>query len=203
MAHDRSNEAEARASRMLRLARVFEDPLRMKVLGECTIRPMSPRSFREGFGGGSLAKIAQAFELLEQDGWLERARHGTGKEPPDEYGRLFGATEPPVVDDDAWAELPDSIKAVVSWRIFEGLTSRVKEAMQAGTISERADSHITWTPLELDRQGWKSMIARVNAVFESLSDEQEAASARMARSGEEPIPVTVALLTFESPRDVT
>ncbi len=33
----------------------------------------------------------------------------------------------------------------------------------------------------------------------SLDEEQEQARARMAESGEEPIPMTVALLAFESP----
>lgn len=38
-------------------------------------------------------------------------------------------------------------------------------------------------------------------MFHSLFEEQEAAKARMAKSGEEPIPMIVALTAFESPKN--
>jgi hypothetical protein len=56
-------------------------------------------------------------------------------------------------------------------------------------------------PLRLDLQGWKSVIAKVDALFHWLYQEQEEANLRMAESGEEPIPMTVALAAFESPKD--
>ena len=96
-------------------------------------------------------------------------------------------------------QLPDSTKALVVARILETFAARTKEAMKAGTIWARNDAHLTWSPLGLDRQGWDNIIAKVNAVFLSFEEEQPQARARMAESGEEPIPMTVALLAFESP----
>jgi hypothetical protein len=44
-------------------------------------------------------------------------------------------------------------------------------------------------------------VARIDALFYFLSQEQEEANLRMAESGEEPTPMTVALAAFESPKD--
>ena len=52
--------------------------------------------------------------------------------------------------------------------------------------------------LLLDRQGWDNAVARVDALFHWFFEEQEEANLRMAESGEEPIPMTVALAAFES-----
>jgi hypothetical protein len=183
---------------MLRLSKVFYRPIRVRILGECSIDAMSPRSFRSEFGGPSLAEIAQDFEVLEQFGWLAEVPAKPG-ESLEKLDRLYTTTEPPILDSD-WSAISDSAKALVTWRIVETLSGRVKEAMAAGTIIERPDSHVTWTPLSLDQQGWDRVIARVDALFYFLFEEQEAASARMAESGEEMIPTTVALLAFESPK---
>lgn len=49
--------------------------------------------------------------------------------------------------------------------------------------------------------GWDNAIAKVDALFYWFFQEQEEANLRMAESGEQPIPTTVALAAFESPKD--
>jgi hypothetical protein len=186
---------------MLRLSKVLSHPVRVRILAECSIDAMSPRGFRKEFGGPSLADVSQDFEVLEQFGWLDQVPAVAGA-LPEKFDRRYSTTEPLILDSD-WSGISDSAKALITHRIVETLSARVKDAMAAGTIIGRPDSHITWTPLSLDQQGWERVIARVDALFYSLFEEQEEASARMAESGEEPIPTTVALLSFESPKRTT
>jgi hypothetical protein len=183
---------------MLRLSKVLSDPIRVRILAECSIEAMSPRSFRNEFGGPSLADVSQDFEVLEQFGWLGRMPAEAGAKP-EKFDCLYSTTEPLIFDSD-WSGISDSAKALVTWRIVETLSARVKDAIGAGTIDARPDSHLTWTPLALDQQGWETMIERVDALFYSLFEEQELANARLAESGEEPIPMTVGLLAFASPK---
>jgi hypothetical protein len=183
---------------MLRLSKVLADPIRVRILAECSIEAMSPRSFRSEFGGPSLADVSQDFEVLEQFGWLGSVPGDAGA-PPEKFDRFYSTTEPLIFDSD-WSGISDSAKALVTWRTIETLSARVKDAMGAGTIDKRPDSHLTWTPLALDQQGWETMIERVDAVFYSLFEEQKEANARMAESGEESIPMTVGLLAFVSPK---
>jgi hypothetical protein len=73
--------------------------------------------------------------------------------------------------------------------------------MEAGTIDARDDRHLSWMPLRLDEQGWINVLKRIDDTFRWLFEEQEEANERMAKSGEKPIPMTVALAAFESPKD--
>ncbi|HEU4905933.1 MAG TPA: hypothetical protein VFT19_07430 [Solirubrobacterales bacterium] len=184
---------------LLRLSKILSDPLRINIFGECNIRETTPRSFREAFGGPSLAKIEQAFVELEQFGWLERVPDAMGP-VSDGLDRSYRATRKAIIEESAWSELPASVKSLFTMRVVESLSHRTKEAMKAGTIDARDDAHLTWTGLSLDRQGWEALIARLDALFYSVFEVQEEARERLADSDEEPIVMTVGLLGFESPR---
>lgn len=185
----------------LRVAKLMADELRMKIVAELNAREMSPKEFYEEFGGGSISRVSRAFELLTEFGWLYQTKTETGGRRRGAVEHFYRATQPAVFYNDVWGPLPTSTKEMISGGVFEELVGRVRAAMQAGTMDAREDRHFSWTPLRLDQEGWENVIARVDAVFHFLSEEQEDANARMAETGEEPIPMTVALAGFESPKD--
>jgi hypothetical protein len=197
MSHSGQTEVKSRWPRAERLLQVFGEPLRLRVLYECVLREMSPQAFHREIGTATLARVKQAFELLVQYEWLERTR--TDDSDPDAVEHFYRAIDSMVIEEEVWAELPDSTKALITGRIVESFVVRMKEAMKAGTIYARDDAHLTWQPLELDEEGWNRVIERLNATFHCLPEEQERANARMEESGEEPIPMTIALMAFESP----
>lgn len=88
----------------------------------------------------------------------------------------------------------------MSCATFEQLGERVIEAMQAGTFDCRNDRHLSWAPLTLDERGWDRIIGRLDAIFESLAEEQADAKVRLERSNETPILMTVGLAGFLSPQ---
>jgi hypothetical protein len=196
---DVRTEGEVDERLMLRMSAMLADQLRTNIVCECRIRPMSPRSFRQEFGGPSLAKVQEAFAALERAGWLELAADYGGRQV-DELDRLYRTAAETIVNDEAYATLPDSVRSLLAMRMLESLSARTREAMRAGTIVARDDAHLTWTALSLDQRGWDAVTARLAELFGSLAEIQEAAGARMAGSGEEPIAMTVGLLGFESPR---
>lgn len=198
MPDDRS-ATEVDEQLVLRLARVLADSLRMSIVCECKIRPMSPRSFREEFGGPSLAKISAAFRELEQFDWLEALPAAEAATPGD-FDRLYRTIQSVVFDKSVSSALPGSIRSLLTSRLLEGISDRARAAVSAGTLDARPESHVSWTPLALDQQGWEAAIAKLDAIFYWLFEEQERADERMAGSGEESIAMTVALLGFESPK---
>lgn len=183
-----------------RLAAVYADSLRMNVLAECNLREMSPHGFHREVGGATLTKIVRAFELLAQYEWLECTR-SEETDDPEEVERFYRGTGEAIVHEESWEEMPDSTRALVVGRVFDMFVQRTRRAMKAGTIAARADAHVTWTPLELDRQGWHETIERLNSVFREVREIEQRAKARRAEDDEEPIAMTVGLLGFESPRD--
>jgi hypothetical protein len=186
---------------MVRLSKVFVDPLRMKILAECSMREMSPKLFFKEFGGGSLSRVAHAFDVLVEYDWLYLTKEESGGMRRGATEHFYRATEPAVFDEALWEELADGMKEQVVWGILETFVQQVKEAMEAGTIEAREDHHFTWTPLRLDQEGWEKVVARLLKIFHFLFEEQEEANLRMAETGEEPISMTVALAAFESPKD--
>ncbi len=188
---------------MMRLAKVFAEPLRIRIVAELNSREMSPNQFHKEFGGGSLPRVCRHFDLLSEYGWLHMTRTASGGRRRGAVEHFYRASGPAVFDGSIWPDLPKSMKEMVSTRIFEEFGERVKKAMEAGTIDARDDRHFSWTPVRLDQLGWENTISRVDALFGFVFEEQERASARMAESGEEPIPMTVALAAFESPRDTS
>lgn len=185
----------------LRLAKLMADELRIKIVMELNLREMSPKSFYDKFGGGSVSRVSRAFDLLTEFGWLRQTGTKTGGRRRGAVEHFYVANHPAVFYDETWAPLPMSMKQMISGGILEEFVGRAKAAMEANTIDAREDRHFSWIPLLLDQQGWDEAIARVDALFHWFFEEQERANERIAESGEEPIPMTVALAAFESPKD--
>lgn len=184
----------------MRVAKVFADPLNLKIVAELNMREMSPTQFLDEFGGASISGIDRRFKLLAEMGWLKMVGEKTGGRRRGATEHFYRATGPAIFDNRSWSEVPDAIRATFSWRIFEQLAEQVREAMTAGTFDARPDRHHTWSLLLLDQLGWEQVIAAVDALFESLFEEQADAKIRIAKSGEKPILATVALAAFESPQ---
>jgi len=198
---DKPSRARVDAPYTLRVSKVLADDLRVKILMELNLRTMSPSEFFAEFGGGNLARVSRAFEQLEKWGWLELIDTRTGGRRRGGVEHFYRATQPAVFYNEVWEPLPQSMKEMISGGIFEELVRRVREALEKGTIDARPDRHFSWSPLRLDQQGWDAGIAKVDALFRWFFEEQKRADARMAESGEEPIPMTVALAAFESPKE--
>lgn len=181
-----------------RLAVVYANPTRLRIVTELWMREMSPQTYWSAFGGGTLKSIERHFKILTEYGWLrlvEKKKVGDRGWPQS----FYRATEAAVFDTKTWCSLPYSIRFAFSCGTFEQLIERVVEAMKAGTFDARDDRHLSWVPLALDQHGWDRVISRLDALFESLSEEQADAKIRLDRSDEEPILMTVGLAGFQSP----
>ncbi len=185
---------------ILRMSKLFADPLRIKILGELSMRDMSPKQFFEEFGGGSLSRVARHFKALAEYDWLELVDEKSGGARRGAVEHFYRATGPGVFDESNWADLPETLKEMMTWQVFATYSERFKEAMEAGTIDARDERHLTWSPALYDQLGWERILAKTMALYEFISEEQEEAKLRMAKSGEEPIPVIVALSVFETPK---
>jgi DNA-binding transcriptional ArsR family regulator len=187
----------------MQLAKVLADPEALQILAQLNLREMSPKQFHDEFDGGTMSSVGRRFQKLAKAGWLKMVREESG-------GRRRGATEhfyraigPAILDRDDWSALPDQLKATLTWKTFEQLREKAKEAIGAGTFDARTDRHLTWSLLLLDQLGWEEVIAAIDGLFQSIFLEKRNAESRISKSGEKPIKATVALAAFESPKDRT
>ena len=183
----------------MRVAKVFADPLNLKIVTELNLREMSPSQFVDECGGAPLAGIDRRFKLLTEIGWLTKVGEKSGGRRRGATENFYRATGPAIFDSRSWSKVEDAVRVTFSWRIFEQLAEQVREAMDAGTFDSRPDRHHSWTPLVLDQLGWDQVITAVDALFHLLFEEQAAARNRIAQSGDQPVIATVYLAVFESP----
>ncbi len=186
-------------TRLDRLAVVFADPIRLKIVTELFRREMSPSQFFETFGGGTRARLNRHFRRLAEYGWLRLVKEERGGRRRGAVEHFYRAPELAIIEDELWEQLPQSLRAEFSWRTFEQFAERVKEALEAGTFDARPERHLTWTPLVLDAQGRSELLGLAMALFRSMLEEQADARIRLAGSGEAPVEATVAIGAFDSP----
>jgi len=192
-------DVKSRMAYFRRLSVVFADELRIKIVSELNLREMSPNQFFREFGGGSVSRVDRHFQKLVEHGWLRLVREETGGKRRGATEHFYRATELAVFDNETWALVPYPVRVAYSWKTFMTFAERVRDALAAGTLDARADSHLSWTTLVLDELGWERVMAAIDALFAVLFEEQEDAKIRMAHTGEVPIHATVGLAAFESP----
>jgi hypothetical protein len=189
------------ASYFSRLAVVFADPIRLKIVTELFRHEMSPSQFYGLYGGGSLSRVDRHFKRLAEHDWLRLVRRESGGGRRGGTQNFYRAPKLAVFENEDWASLSNPIRTEFSWRIFEQFAERVKHAFEAGTFDGRPERHFTWTPLVLDEAGRKRVLGRIDGLFTALFEEQADARVRLAHSGEAPMHVTVGLAAFDSPRE--
>jgi hypothetical protein len=185
----------------MRMAKVMIDPLRILILAELSTRAMSAKEFFEEFGGGEITrnKVYAAFRTLRRFDWLVLVDRKSGGRRRGGKECFYRAARPPILDRTTWPVLPEAMKEIVSGKILDTLADRLREAIEAGTMDSRTDRHFTWTPGVVDQLGWERIVKRMDELFDFVRAELKRAEGRLAKSGEKPIPMTIALAVFESP----
>lgn len=181
-----------------KLARALANPLRARVLGELHLRPMSPSRFVAEVGG-EITAVSRAFRQLRDAGLIElvERRHEGGRRGAAE--NIFRAIERDYYDNAAWAELPRFVREDLTDNTVDFFFRRIAEAIGTGNFDRELDRHFSWSAPAVDRQGWKEITERLDALLDWLPEVEAASVERMRESDEAPIPMTVGLAGFRSP----
>jgi hypothetical protein len=186
----------------VRLSKVLADDVSMRIVEEANGREISATQFHEEFGGDSISGIRRRFRKLNTLALLSEVGGLTGGKRRGAIEKFYRATGPAIFASKygPWADVPEAVDGTATWRRFERLSERIKEAMKAGTFDAREDSWLAWSLLRLDRQGWEEVIEDLDGLRRFVEEEQERAAARMEESGEDPVETVVALAAFKSPK---
>lgn len=172
-----------------RLAPIFADDLYMEILAELNRRAMSVKQFHREFASHTTEWVVRyRFNKLKELAFLtvvEKVNRGGAQE------FIYRATKP-VVDDRLSADVPDALMETGTWKTFERFSGLVKEAIVAGTFDIRADRHMSWSIVNLDREGFGNVVTGIEALAAFIRDEEERAKERIY-SGAKPLTMTVGL----------
>lgn len=183
----------------------LKHPLRVRILEVLNEGPRSPSQFvEEGLvPKGSYNTYQQALSLasyhfreLEKEGCLEVIESIPRRGAVEHVYRGLASV---FVDDAEFEQMEQETRRRLSRISLQGMIARADRAITEDTFDARTDRHLTWMPMQLDERGWKELIASLAATFAEMTRIRGDAIDRIAASGDEVIPATVAMLGFESP----
>ncbi|MBS1887065.1 MAG: hypothetical protein JSU06_07740 [Actinobacteria bacterium] len=183
-----------------RLVKAISSPLRVEILIECGISPISQSEFRARQGGRhSLQLISHHFDVLVECEAIEVAftRRVNGANV-----NYYEATARALFSEEDFNHLPEALKGSFSALICSTFQETAHESLLANLFDSHPERHASWTPLQLDLAGFLRICRRLDEIFYSLMAEQEAAAERMRRSGERPMHATVGMFGFQTPSPV-
>lgn len=169
--------------------------LRVRIIAACVQREVTPREIAEQ-EQIDVVTVGYYFRDLEKKGYL----HVSRKEQARGFKRhYYVADRQKVIMDEEFGQMAAAEQHEVSEAVLRDLLVACRDALQAGTLDARSDSHLSWGPYKLDGQGWKDLMGELNRMLERSFEIQAESLVRLRKSGEEPIPTVFALAGFEAP----
>jgi hypothetical protein len=180
------------------LATALGNPWRFRIVYAATMGPISPSQFvREQ--GGEISNISRHFRNLTRWGYLIKVETVTGGVHRGATKSVYRATRRAHLDMSASRDLPQMQRQGISNAVLGTFLDQVRAATESGTLDADVERHLSWDVLELDAEAFRELSARLDGILARLPALRADSSARMADSGEEPIPTTVGLFSFRSP----
>lgn len=185
---------------LVRLAKVFADPLSLKIVSELNLESLSPSQLSERFGGPSIFAIDRRCKMLMDLGWLSKVDEKTGGPRRGATENFYRAVGPAVFDVEDWSGISAREKHNASTVTIMQFWERVAEALGAGTFDSKLERHLSWCSLLVDQQGWDRVMRRLYRYFEELLALRETSG---HHDGKPRAGGTFFLAGFESPEPPT
>lgn len=179
------------------LAAALSHPTRVSVMSILVEGPASPRQLAAEIGE-PLNNVTYHVKQLRDLGCIELDRT-----EPRAGGRVierfYRARQRAYFDDDAWAVLGDRERLGVIWSIVRLMSKDLATAMSSGTFFEDYDTHITRSPMTVDKEGWGEIAELLNRTTKELFEIEKRVDGRCADGADASIHTKVQMLQFRSP----
>jgi DNA-binding transcriptional ArsR family regulator len=182
----------------VRVIKAIGHPLRWQMLEALNEGEASPAQLARRFGE-PVNLVAYHMGILAKAGGVEMVRTEPRRGSTEHYYR---ATMRPYFADREWSRLPTETRrallAVETKRIVNDI-----RAAAAGTGLDHPKAHVSWSPLELDREGYDEVATLLSGVLDQLNDIQARSSVRQgekASKNNKKLSTEVAILHFERPK---
>jgi DNA-binding transcriptional ArsR family regulator len=177
------------------IAKALAHPLRVRILTSLHKGISSPNQLSQELGE-PLGNVSYHVKTLLEYDCVELVKTEPRRGAVEHFYR---ATERAFFNDADWEKIPPSARNGIHGVILEAIGTDATEALTAGTIEKRIESHITHTPLLVDEQGFKEVNDLLNEAQIRASEIQEESASRLADSKEEGFPTKLGIIYFESP----
>lgn len=177
------------------LAKALAHPLRVRILSSLHKGISSPNQLAQELGE-PLGNVSYHVKTLLEYDCVELVKTEPRRGAVEHFYR---ATDRAFLSDSDWAKIPASARKGISGSILESIGQSATEAMAEGTLDARSDSHLSDTPLQLDKQGWKELNKVLSETVDKATAIQKEASKRMGKDKDKALQTKLAIMHFEVP----
>lgn len=178
------------------LAKALAHPLRVKILTSLQKGISSPNQLSQELGE-PLGNVSYHVKTLLEYDCVELVKTEPRRGAVEHFYR---ATERTFFSDKDWKKIPASARKGITGSVLETVGQDATEALTAGTIDARPDSHVSRNPLTLDGQGWSDITALLAETLEKAQEIQVESTARIGDGKADAIDTKLAILHFEAPK---
>jgi DNA-binding transcriptional ArsR family regulator len=178
------------------LAKALAHPLRVRILTSLHKGVSSPNQLSQELGE-PLGNVSYHVKTLLEFDCVELVKTEPRRGAVEHFYR---ATERTFFSDSEWEKIPASARKGIVGSVLETVGQDATEALIAGTIDARTDSHVSRTPLTLDDQGWADVTKLLAETLERAIEIQGEAASRLSDKKGDSINTKLALLHFETPQ---
>ena len=178
------------------LAKALAHPLRVRILTSLHKGVSSPNQLSQELGE-PLGNVSYHVKTLLEFDCVELVKTEPRRGAVEHFYR---ATERTFFSDSEWEKIPASARKGIVGSVLETVGQDATEALVAGTIDARTDSHVSRTPLTLDEQGWSDLTAVLADTLDRAIEIQAEAATRLSEKKGDSINTKLALLHFETPQ---
>jgi DNA-binding transcriptional ArsR family regulator len=177
-----------------RVVKSLGHPLRQRILHVLSEGVSSPNQIAQRLGE-PLGNVSYHVKILLANDAIELVDTRPVRGAIEHFYR---ATMRPLLDDTHWAQLPLVMRRRLVAQKLEQIGEHLFNAASANGL-DRVDTHISWTPLQLDEQGWQELSDILADVVHQAARIEAETLKRLADAGEgtEPIRSEVAIQHFE------
>ncbi|MGN6254155.1 MAG: ArsR/SmtB family transcription factor [Solirubrobacterales bacterium] len=178
------------------LAKALAHPLRVRILTSLHKGISSPNQLAQELDE-PLGNVSYHVKTLLEYDCVELVKTEPRRGAVEHFYR---ATDRAFLSDSDWAKIPASARKGISGSIIESIGQSATDALAAGKIDSRSDSHISDTPLLLDEQGWKELNKVLADAVKRGTQIQKEAAKRMGKDKKtDGIQTKLAIMHFEVP----
>jgi DNA-binding transcriptional ArsR family regulator len=177
------------------LAKALAHPLRVRILTSLHKGVSSPNQLSQELDE-PLGNVSYHVKTLLEYDCVELVKTEPRRGAVEHFYR---ATERAFFSSSDWQKIPASARKGISGSILETVGQDATEALLAGSIDARSDSHVSRTPLALDDKGWSDVTELLADTVNKALEIQEEATARIDGGKSDAISTKLAILHFESP----
>ncbi|MEX0972186.1 MAG: winged helix-turn-helix domain-containing protein [Solirubrobacterales bacterium] len=177
------------------LVKSLAHELRAEILAILNERMASPNELAKELDEG-LSQVSYHVKVLKDYKVITLVKTEPRRGAVEHYYR---ATSRAYLTDRDWHELPESVRVGMSADLFQAVVDDAVAAMEGATFDDREDRHLSWSPLMLDEQAWTAVQKLLDDTLKQVLKINSEATKRLAKSKQEPISASVAMLGYEVP----